>query len=126
AQEIADEWAGEAIRPRAFELRQLHSLIVVDQRFGGKYRTKDVGIGGTKFRPPSHFDVPKCMDDFSDWWTAGTGDPVLDATVAHAWLTHIHPYEDGNGRLARLLANFVLAQSKYPPLVIRAGRDRGQ
>ena len=126
AQELADEWASSGERPRAYELRQLHALLIGDERLGGRYRTADVAIGGTRFRPPAHYDVPRAMEDFTSWWSATTGDPVLDATVAHAWLTHVHPYEDGNGRLARLLANFALAQARYPPLVVRAGRDRGQ
>jgi hypothetical protein len=50
---------------------------------------------------------------------------VLTATVAHAWLTHIHPFEDGNGRLARLLANLALIQEGHPPLIVRAS-ERGR
>jgi len=126
AQQLADDWAHKGERVLAYEMRQLHGLITVDERFGGKYRTHDVAIGGTSFRPPAHYDVAHSMDTFAAWWQGSTGDPVLDATVAHAWLTHIHPYEDGNGRLARLLANFVLAQAHYPPLIVRAGQDRGE
>ncbi len=126
AQEIADEWAHRAQRPQAYELRQLHSVITADHRLGGAFRTFDVAIGGTKFRPPAHYDVPQAMDDFTAWWLSTTGDPVLDAAVAHAWLTHIHPFEDGNGRLARVLANMVLSNAGYPPLIVRAGADRGQ
>ena len=51
AQLLADEWAHRADRPMAFELRQLHALIVVDDHIGGRFRTFDVGIGGTTFRP---------------------------------------------------------------------------
>ena len=76
--------------------------------------------------PPRHFDVEYNMQAFIRWWIIGTGDPVLDATVAHAWLTHIHPFEDGNGRLARVLANLVLASAGYPPLIVRAESDRGE
>jgi fido (protein-threonine AMPylation protein) len=126
AQQLADEWAQRRMRPYAYELRQLHQLITADDRFGGRYRTHDVAIGGTAFRPPSSYDVAKCMDDYTHWWQDGSDDPVLDAAVAHAWLTHIHPYEDGNGRLARVLANLVLTARKYPPLIVRAEADRGQ
>lgn len=48
----------------------------------------------------------------------------LIATVAHAWLTYIHPFSDGNGRTARLLANLVLAHGTWPPLVIKSSTDR--
>jgi len=126
AQQIADEWAHRRDRPQAYELRQLHALITADTRFGGQYRTHDVAIGGTHFRPPAHYDVSKCMDQYAQWWLATTSDPILDAAVAHAWLTHIHPYEDGYGRLARVLANLVLSAAEYPPLIIRSDSDRGQ
>ncbi len=48
----------------------------------------------------------------------------LIATVAHAWLTSIHPFSDGNGRTARILANLVLAHGVWPPLVIKSSTDR--
>ena len=44
----------------------------------------------------------------------------LVACVVHAWLTDIHPFSDGNGRTARLLANILLAHAAWPPLVIKA------
>mgnify|MGYP001212327815 CR=1 FL=1 len=49
---------------------------------------------------------------------------ALIATCAHAWLTDIHPFEDGNGRTARLLANLLLAHGNLPPLVIKHTTDR--
>ena len=49
--------------------------------------------------------------------------PILRAAVAHAWLTHIHPFEDGNGRIARLVANQVLSAGGLPPAIIK---NRGQ
>lgn len=66
------------------------------------------------------------MSELVEWFDRGSGDAVLDATVVHAWLTHIHPFEDGNGRMARLLANLALIQSHYPPLLLRSSADRGQ
>jgi hypothetical protein len=45
--------------------------------------------------------------------------PPLAAAVAHAWFTHVHPFHDGNGRVARLLANLVLIRNDWPPIVIR-------
>ena len=46
------------------------------------------------------------------------------AAVIHAWLAHIHPFHDGNGRIARLLASLVLIRGGLPPLIVRASSDR--
>lgn len=66
------------------------------------------------------------MNSLAGWWAVGSGDPLLDATIVHAWLAHIHPFDDGNGRVARLLANLALAQGGYPPLIVSAATDRGE
>jgi Fic family protein len=126
AQLLAEEWGREQRRPREFEIRALHGIITAGQRFAGEYRSRDIAIGGTAHRPPSPWDVPRAMSELARWWEGGAPDPILDATVVHAWLTHVHPFDDGNGRLARLLANLSLVQGAYPPLLIRASGDRGQ
>lgn len=129
AHSLADEWARNGVdrpRPREFEIRQLHSLITGGEAYAGRYKVADNEIGGAAHTTTPHFDVPRAMGELADWWEKGTGDPALDATVIHAWLTHIHPFEDGNGRMARLLANMALAQAGYPPLIVNAQTDRGQ
>jgi hypothetical protein len=126
AHRIAEDWAEHGVRPTEVEIRQLHQLITAGEPGAGQYRTK-VGteIKNQKHEPPHPLLVPQHMHDFSEWWKLDCPYPVLTATVAHAWLTHIHPFEDGNGRLARLLANLALIQSGYPPLIIRASeRER--
>ena len=51
--------------------------------------------------------------------------PLLLAVVMHNQFEKIHPFQDGNGRVGRLLLNYVLLQHKYPPINIRL-RDRGR
>jgi hypothetical protein len=123
---IADEWAKTDTRPREFELRSLHALIMGSESFAGAYKSAPNRIGGSDHVPLQPWDVPNAMSELAAWFCRGSGDPVLDATVAHAWLTHIHPFDDGNGRMARLVANLALIQSEFPPLLLRAGSDRGQ
>jgi Fic family protein len=123
---LAYEWAMEKRRPREFEIRALHGVITGGQRFAGQYKTFDVRIGGSSHTPTQPWDVSRAMHELANWWNEGTGDPILDATVVHAWLTHIHPFEDGNGRVARLLANLALVQGDYPPLLVRSTTDKGQ
>lgn len=126
AHELAEEWAGSGKRPREYEIRSLHELVAAGEKFAGRYKTSSNTIGGSQHRPTDPMDVPREMKHLVDWWSSGGGDPVLEATVVHAWLTHIHPFEDGNGRMARLLANLTLVQSGYPPLILNSGADKGQ
>jgi Fic/DOC family len=123
---VADEWARSEARPREFELRQLHSLVMPALRSAGSYKSRLNEIDGSQHTPTEPWRAAQEMSDLARWFENGCGDAVLDATVVHAWLTHIHPFEDGNGRMARLLANLALVQSRYPRLLLRSGPDRGQ
>ncbi|MCA1680057.1 MAG: Fic family protein [Actinobacteria bacterium] len=125
AYQIADEWAAAKERPREFELRGLQALVMPTHPNAGAYKVAPNLIGGSAHIPTAPWDVVQQMRELAAWFRTGTGDPVLDATVVHAWLTHIHPFDDGNGRMARLLANLALVQSEYPPLLLRSTSDRG-
>ena len=124
AYEIADEWSAESRTPLEFEVRALHAEILPRDRRGGRYKTAPNSIGLSDHNPTQPWNVSKEMAELCDWLRTGTGEPILDATIAHAWLTHIHPFDDGNGRLARLLANVALAQASFPPLLLRSSRDK--
>lgn len=126
AHELAEAWAESGNRPNASEVRALHQLIAAGESYAGNYKTKLNKIRGRAHKPVDPIDTQAQMHDLVEWWRTSTNDPILDATIVHAWLTHIHPFEDGNGRLARLLANLTLIQSNYPPLLLRHDSDRGQ
>jgi Fic/DOC family protein len=64
------------------------------------------------------------MHTLMSWLRESDIPRVWKSAVAHAWLTHIHPFDDGNGRIARLLANYVLGTGSYPPLIIKSTSDR--
>jgi hypothetical protein len=69
--------------------------------------------------------VPAAIAADLDTWSKSTGEveglhPVVHAAVHHAWFERIHPFVDGNGRVGRLLLNFMLIQHGYPPAVILA------
>src|ERR1035438_9243657 len=56
------------------------------------------------------------MQSFLDWFNANAGvDPVLKAGLAHLWFVTIHPFDDGNGRVARAIADMALARSEESP-----------
>ncbi len=63
--------------------------------------------------PPAH-DVPREMARFLEWMrSADDTDPVLRAGLAHFWFVTIHPFEDGNGRIARAITELQLARSDH-------------
>lgn len=58
-------------------------------------------------------DVPQAMDSFLEWFNGKPAfDPVVIAALSHLWFVTIHPFEDGNGRSARAIADMALARSE--------------
>jgi len=69
-----------------------------------------------------HFQAPPMsrldgeMRRFLDWFNADAAvDPVLKAAQAHLWFVTVHPFDDGNGRIARAIADMALARSESSP-----------
>ena len=62
------------------------------------------------FQAPDSKDVPELMKQFLLWFnhTDGT-DPILRAGIAHLWFVTIHPFDDGNGRISRIITEMLLA-----------------
>lgn len=57
-------------------------------------------------------DVPKEMDIFLDWFNTDTASPTyLKSAIAHFWFVCIHPFDDGNGRIGRAIADMALSQA---------------
>ena len=76
-------------------------------------------VSGPIGRERVHYEAPKAsaldqeMNAFLDWFNNNNDiDPVLKAGVAHLWFVTIHPFDDGNGRIARAIADMVLARSE--------------
>jgi Fic family protein len=79
-------------------------------------------VSGPISREHVHFTAPAAaclrreMRTFLDWFNApATMDPVLKAAQAHLWFVTVHPFDDGNGRLARAIADMSLARSENSP-----------
>jgi hypothetical protein len=83
----------------------------------GAWRKAPVTVGAVKVSVPAA--VPADLDAWSES-TRKLEDrhPVVHAAIHHAWLERIHPFIDGNGRVGRLVLNFLLLQHGYPPAVI--------
>jgi len=75
-----------------------------------------IGRETVHFEAPRHDRVPMEMRRFIRWLNTEAGmDPVLKSALAHFWFVTIHPFEDGNGRLARAIADRMLARSEGAP-----------
>jgi len=68
------------------------------------------------FEAPGAEQLPAEMDSFINWFNAEpTTDAVLKAAIAHLWFVTIHPFDDGNGRIARAIADMQLARADGTP-----------
>jgi Fic family protein len=94
----------------------------------GAWRDDDDGpmrvISGPMGRERVHFEAPDAarlareMPAFLNWFNTDHGsdpDPVLKAGIAHFWFVTIHPFDDGNGRISRAIADMFLARSERSP-----------
>lgn len=88
----------------------------------GGWRTGQAGpmqvVSGPMGKERVHFQAPDAerlageMERFLDWFNQSSGmDPVLKAAMAHLWFVTIHPFDDGNGRIARAIADMALSQA---------------
>ncbi|GAA1264212.1 hypothetical protein Psi02_76220 [Planotetraspora silvatica] len=112
------------------DVRNLHHMVMGDHRTAGRYKIYVNSIAGADHVPFAPSDTPGAMMELVDWYARVRENrslpPVLAAAAVHAWLAHIHPFEDGNGRVARLLANIIVGAAGLPPLIIRVAGDRNR
>ena len=95
----------------------MHKILV------GAWRDDSTGpmqvVSGPIGKEHVHFEAPpasrleKDMQTFLDWFNADPDvDPVIKAALAHLWFVTIHPFDDGNGRIARAITDMALARSE--------------
>lgn len=124
------------------DIRNLHQLLLKENYFvdaqtpSGEKTRKEIKIGQYKSSPnhvltatgETHYyaspeQVPMRMGDLMDWYKEAKENksvhPVVLATLFHHEFTAIHPFDDGNGRMGRLLLNLMLLQNGYPPIVVK-------
>jgi excisionase family DNA binding protein len=128
--EYVESLSNEQRRLTESDVFTLHQIImkdVIDAREIGQYRKGEVRIGGSKHVPPPAYEVPRLMEELI---TAINDNPEeyttveLAAYVLHRFV-YIHPFYDGNGRIARLLTNLVLMRRRYFPIIIpRSDRSK--
>jgi Fic family protein len=142
----AVKWVSELVdqeRPLTENfIRELHKLILKESYEvdaitpDGQPTKKKVNVGAYKtspnhvktktgeiFRFATPEETPALMTDLINWYREKNQEkdkkPILIAAEFHYKYIRIHPFDDGNGRTARILMNFILMQNGYPPVIIK-------
>ena len=104
------------------DIRYLHKLFYknIDGEFAGKYRDIPVFTSGSNYPVSKVEDIQSEIEDLCEWMRMERKKyhPVEFATLLHKKFIFIHPFKDGNGRVARLLMNTALIQDGYLPALI--------
>ncbi|MBX9808345.1 MAG: Fic family protein [Flavobacteriaceae bacterium] len=122
-------------------IRELHSLLLKDSYkesknaegvlvprkiSAGKYKTTTnhvETVTGEIFYFATPEETPAKMHDLLNWYSEKTKEeninPILVAAEFHYRFIRIHPFDDGNGRTARIVMNFILMQFGFPPVIIK-------
>lgn len=92
----------------------------------GVYKTSPnhvITLSGETFYYATREETPAMMTDLINWYNeteqSKTLSPVELAALMHYRFIRIHPFEDGNGRIARLLVNYILIRHGYPMVIVR-------
>lgn len=93
----------------------------------GQYKTRPNSVitaTGERFEYASPEETPALMTDLLQWYNQaeakGTMSPIELASLFHYRYIRIHPFEDGNGRISRLIVNYILYRHGYPMIVVKS------
>jgi Fic family protein len=104
-------------------LLNLHKMMVanIDNAEAGRIRSYPVAIQGANWMPPSEKEVGGKFSEFLAWYSKSKKKlhPLELAAISHLKFIEVHPFGDGNGRVARLMTNLVLMRNGYPPINIK-------
>ncbi|MCL2219868.1 MAG: Fic family protein [Chitinispirillia bacterium] len=97
-----------------------HFYLAIDEENAGRWRRESVIVSGTDFAFPTQDELDGLMDGLIAWINTArsTLHPLKFAALLHLKFVTIHPFIDGNGRVARLLMCLALIQDCYVPAVI--------
>ena len=102
------------------EIKQMHALILrgIDDKHAGVWRTVLVKVAGSDVEFTSPEKLIDATEAFEKWLHRAQEVTPQKAADAHFKFVSIHPFIEGNGRIARLLMNFILIKNGYPPAII--------
>jgi Fic family protein len=138
---VVDLVKGETELTEVF-IRQLHELLLKESHYKeavtsegkqtrrkievGKYKTQPnhvITVTGETFFFATPEETPIKMQELIEWFRKEREkpdvNPIILASLFHYKFIRIHPFDDGNGRTARILMNFILMQFGFPPVIIR-------
>ena len=102
-------------------IKKMHAIITAELlESPGDYRRIQILIEKAEHEPPPAFEVPELMVELIRWYKqyGKNVHPFELAVLLHTKFVTIHPFVDGNGRVARALLNFILEQNDYPKLYL--------
>lgn len=101
-------------------LLEWHKILMENiLEYSGEYRKIQVYISGSEEKLPTAVEIPKLMNTFfTEYSKKSTENTILNAIWLHWNIAKIHPFLDGNGRIARLLLNSELIKNKMFPVII--------
>ncbi|WP_207220014.1 Fic family protein [Emticicia agri] len=148
AHDVAYRWIKELAEDKSYmlierDIKQLNQIILVRPFWkeaetpDGQATRRQIQVGEYKQHPNSvrlqngeifHYaspiDTPMAMHELMDWYYSEVDKkelrPVELAAILHYKFVLIHPFDDGNGRISRLLMNYVLLSNDLPPVIIKS------
>ena len=102
-------------------VKELHQKLLtkLDDNNAGCFRGQDVAISGAQVNPPSYLDVSSLVESVVNLEQTVDAHPIHKAAWIHWAIARIHPFIDGNGRMARLLQDYVLLKHRYVPASVQ-------
>lgn len=107
---------------KSSDILELHRLFYenIDSKKAGKYRQEQVFISGSRYKVTPPHNIEKEINEFVSWFNENEKaiNPILFSALTHLKFIFIHPFIDGNGRVARLLMNLALLRNAYTIAII--------
>lgn len=122
--ELINDWAKDKGRPLSeMAVKNLHEVLLV-RPFWKEALTTDGQPTRRLIKNSSPQETPMLMGELVQWYRDEEEKkilhPVALAALLHYRFVRIHPFDDGNGRISRLLMNYVLLRHHLPPVIIRS------
>ncbi len=108
-------------------IKKIHQIVFKNSKsFAGKFRSKGIEVAiRDRLRDIVHIGAPSnrvkgLLEELIEWYEKNRGKyhPLVLASVIHNQFEVIHPFQDGNGRVGRLLLNNILIKNRFPPINI--------